>query len=93
MSQKIKQNVKTNKILQTKSFKTKEKCSGGGGGGGSLKEGEIRMYKNENFETADTTQILLFSSLGEREIKGSVHFRNKAGRKMESIRRWAMVQT
>lgn len=33
MSQKIKQNVKKNKILQTKSFKTKEKCSGGGGGG------------------------------------------------------------
>jgi len=58
------------------------------------------MHKNENYETADTTQILLFSSLqirsdqslsrvqlcdlGEREIKGSVHFRDKAGRKLES---------
>ena len=52
--------------------------------GGSLKELEIRMHKNENYETADTTQILLFSSLGEREIKGRVHFRDKAGRKMES---------
>lgn len=43
------------------------------------------MHKNENFETADTTQYLLFSSLGEREMKGIVHFRDKAGRKMESI--------
>lgn len=42
------------------------------------------MYKNENYETVDTMQVLLFSSLGERKIKGSVHFRDKAGRKMES---------
>ena len=40
------------------------------------------MYKNENYETVHTMQVLLFSSLRERKIKGSAHFRDKAGRKI-----------